>query len=308
MNLQKANRPDNAKYDFHNETGQIDKETEQSDELFDSITTKVPSPDEVTREIMIDMLSVERNFVLVNGNLIGGPAEKVLPSRNTNTNQNENFKSNGESTQKFAFPLFDTLPVPSYYTKKTTTAASTVQNDKELFELIEKFNFDAIAKNEDSLSKYMRKFRACLSSAIKNVKINPEALPLAMNQFVQVLIRAETNNLIKCSEFKNVSEFVTKISNVVSEIELSSLQLHGVEKAVQYGLQISHLKNLNKEENVNNLIEVHKFTLHLLKLANKKKVLKNASDQSKFTNFNDTYQLFINFYRAVLYYLYTQKY
>ena len=33
------------------------------------------------------MLSVERNFVLVNSNLIGGPNEKLLPPRNINRNE-----------------------------------------------------------------------------------------------------------------------------------------------------------------------------------------------------------------------------
>lgn len=37
-------------------------------------------------EIIIDMLSVERNFVLVNANLIGGPNEKRLPSRSLSEN------------------------------------------------------------------------------------------------------------------------------------------------------------------------------------------------------------------------------
>lgn len=34
--------------------------------------------------IMIDALSVERNYVLVNSNLIGGPSEKMLPLKQLN--------------------------------------------------------------------------------------------------------------------------------------------------------------------------------------------------------------------------------
>lgn len=37
---------------------------------------------------MIDMLSVERNFVLVNSNVIGGSKEKLLPTRNLFENVN----------------------------------------------------------------------------------------------------------------------------------------------------------------------------------------------------------------------------
>lgn len=278
LNLQRANRPEAAKYDYNNETGHINKESlEQSDDL---VAESMTSQDVVdTRDIMIDMLSVERNFVLVNGNLIGGPLEKVLPTRNTN--QNENVKSNGEdSNHRFDLPLFDTLPVPSYYIKKQSGGGS-VQNDKELFELIEKFNYDAICKNDDSLGKYMKKFRTCYNNSIKNVKVNEQAVPLAMNQFLQVLLKAESNSLIKCSEFKSATEFVSKASNVLVDIELSRIQLMGVEKAVQYGLQIGQLQKLSREECVNNLTEVHKFVKHLLTVANKKKVQKNASDQSK---------------------------
>lgn len=278
LNLQRVNRPEAAKYDYNNETGHINRESaEQPDDL---VAESMASQDVVdTRDIMIDMLSVERNFVLVNANLIGGPLEKVLPPRNTN--QNENVKSNGEnSNHRFDLRLFDTLPVPSYYMKKQS-GASSVQNDKELFELIEKFNYDAVSKNEDSLGKYMKKFRACFSNSIKNVKVNDQAVPLAISQFLQVLLKAEANSLIKCNEFKNMTEFVNKASNVLADIELSSFQLIGVDKAVQYGLQIGQLQKLSKEECVNNLTEVHKVVKNLLTVANKKKVQKNASDQSK---------------------------
>jgi hypothetical protein len=33
-------------------------------------------------EIIVDILSVERNIVIVNSNIIGGPSEKQVPSRN----------------------------------------------------------------------------------------------------------------------------------------------------------------------------------------------------------------------------------
>jgi hypothetical protein len=36
---------------------------------------------ESLNEIIVDILSVERNFVLVNANLIGGPNEKMCASR-----------------------------------------------------------------------------------------------------------------------------------------------------------------------------------------------------------------------------------
>jgi hypothetical protein len=55
---------------------------------------------------MIDMLSVERNFVLVNSNLIGGPNEKLIPSRDFIIEQQHNDKSfSAEKNKTYAFQI-----------------------------------------------------------------------------------------------------------------------------------------------------------------------------------------------------------
>lgn len=267
-----------AHYDFNNEAGDVNQETDMTDDIADSFDQT-----ENKRSIIIDMLSIERNFVLVNSNLIGGPCEKLLPPRNTDTNQNENFKSTDQKTV-FDFPLFDSLPVPSYYTRKT--AASNVKNDKEFFELIEKYNFEEISKNDNSLKTYLHSFRKCFTNSIKNARINYDVLPLSMSQFIQVLMKLEASKSIGSTEFKNFNEFLTKANNLVSGIELSNLQKLGVQKAVQYGFQVSQLQKFTQEENAHNLIEVHKFTKLLLLSANKpdknpKRPQKNTSDLSE---------------------------
>lgn len=86
LNLQSANRPLKANYDFDSKTDNVNKEISSVNSLIEVEAIS-------TAEIMVDMLSVERNFVLVNSNIIGGPTEKVLPIRNENTSQNENFKT-----------------------------------------------------------------------------------------------------------------------------------------------------------------------------------------------------------------------
>jgi len=55
--------------------------------------------------IVLDMLSLERNYILVKTFLVGGPSERILPLR---TLQN--------GTHEFSHELFSSYPVPSAYT------------------------------------------------------------------------------------------------------------------------------------------------------------------------------------------------
>ncbi len=71
LNLQNSNRVNNLDMSCLNEDDEISKEDESND----------TEPTQKQPDIIIDMLSVERNFVLVNANLIGGPSEKILPAR-----------------------------------------------------------------------------------------------------------------------------------------------------------------------------------------------------------------------------------
>ena len=59
--------------------------------------------------IIIDLLSIERNYVLVNSNLIGGANERRIPIRDVILNDRQ-------GTQEFT--LFDKLPVPNFYLRK----------------------------------------------------------------------------------------------------------------------------------------------------------------------------------------------
>ena len=53
--------------------------------------------------IVVDELSVQRNYILVKCALLGGPSERLVPS------------STLEADGSFAHPLFDRLPLPAHY-------------------------------------------------------------------------------------------------------------------------------------------------------------------------------------------------
>jgi hypothetical protein len=230
-------------------------------------------------QIIVDMLSLERNFVLVNANLIGGPSEKRLPPRNTDTDQNENFRS---APHAYTFPLFDTLPVPDYYLR-TTQAPPPNADTKDLLEIIEKYS--TIGKSEDSLNKYLKAFRSCFVSTIQKGRVEGELLSLLMTRFVEVLQRVDQGRLIGAAEFGSFNEFIAKSAGMAAEEgPFGALQMLGVKKTVQYGLQTRQLQKAGREESEAGLVDVMKVARVLLKAANKnpKKSQKSSSVLSKF--------------------------
>ena len=58
-----------------------------------------------SNDIIIDMLSVERNYVLVRTYLVGGPSERILPSRTLQQ----------DGMNPYPQPIFSSYPVPREY-------------------------------------------------------------------------------------------------------------------------------------------------------------------------------------------------
>lgn len=154
---------------------------------------------------MIDMLSVERNFVLVNSNIIGGPSEKLVPSRDFILEQQPyNDKSvTSEKNKTYAYPLFDELPVSDFYLKQCDY--TLLINDTNFSEFIRtKFEFEQIVKNDDSQTKWLNKYRKLFYNMLKANKFNLDNMPQALAQIVQVYLRGpEFNSLISVSDYKS---------------------------------------------------------------------------------------------------------
>ncbi len=154
------------------------------------------------------MLSVERNFVLVNSNLIGGPNEKLIPSRDFIIEQQHNDKSfSAEKNKTYAYPLFDEMPVPDFYLKYCDY--SLILSDQNFTEFIKtKFEFEQIIKNEDSQTKWLSKFRKLFYNQLKGCKLSLDIMHTALNQIMQVYLRGpEFNNLIGIgNEYKSIDK------------------------------------------------------------------------------------------------------
>ena len=158
---------------------------------------------------MIDMLSVERNFVLVNSNIIGGPSEKLVPSRDFILEQQQyNEKSLlNEKNKTYAYPLFDELPVPDFYLKQCDY--TLIPSDANFTEFIRtKFEFDQIVRNDDSQTKWLNKYRKLFYNMIKANKFSLDIIPTALNQIIQVYLRGpEFTNTISISDYKSKIRF-----------------------------------------------------------------------------------------------------
>lgn len=153
------------------------------------------------------MLSVERNFVLVNSYLIGGPNEKLIPSRDFILEQHHNDKSfMAEKNKTYAYPLFDEMPVPDFYLKYCDY--SLIPSDQNFVEFINtKFEFEQIIKNDESQTKWLIKFRKLFYNQLKSSRLSLDVMPAALNQIIQVYLRGpEFNNLIGITtEYKSKS-------------------------------------------------------------------------------------------------------
>lgn len=153
---------------------------------------------------MIDMLSVERNFVLVNSNLIGGANEKLMPSRDFILEQHHNDRSiMTEKNKTYAYPLFDELPVPEFYFK--TSDYSTIPSDQNFIDFIKnKFEFELIIKNDDSQTKWLTKLRKLFYNSLKSSQLSLDIISTALSQVVQVHLKGiEINSLKSSSDFKS---------------------------------------------------------------------------------------------------------
>lgn len=158
--------------------------------------------------------------------------------------------------------------MPNHYFPQPQKSNS--QHNNEFAELVEKFDYDSVIKNDDSITKYLKNFRKIFQNNLQSAYVKgSNILPSSIIQFVQVLLKFDATNLIGTKEFKNFQEFTSKSSSLIKTIELSNLQKLGIVKAVTYGLQINQLKKNTKDEAIINLTEIHKFTQLLLNSANR---------------------------------------
>ncbi|KAJ8303233.1 hypothetical protein KUTeg_019629 [Tegillarca granosa] len=82
--------------------------------------------DKEAEDIIIDMLSVERNHILVRSYLIGGPSERILPPRHLNQSVKDGV---------YPCPMFSSYPVPREFTPNLG-GRTAMKQDNELVKFL----------------------------------------------------------------------------------------------------------------------------------------------------------------------------
>ena len=124
--------------------------------------------------VILDMLSLERNYILVKSYVVGGPNERVLPPRTLDTYGNDSRVSDNGTLEKgshvltasnttaFPWPLFSAFPVPRDYAipRPGNVVVPTVPSNVSPSKVVAPTA--ASMAPSDDLSKHLEDFRATM--------------------------------------------------------------------------------------------------------------------------------------------------
>ncbi|XP_074644785.1 protein broad-minded-like [Tubulanus polymorphus] len=168
-------------------------------------------------DIIIDMLSVERNYILVKTYLIGGPNERLIPARTLST----------ETSTPYPFPMVVKLPIPRDYSPNIA-GRSSMKQDNEL----SKFLSDG--KKSEHNQQWMEKCRKtfCQLLTTKPEQAKGNMIQELLEQVLPLLTERQTDVTFPQQEF-------SASDSSVKNQRLTPIQELGMELAVRYGI---HLK------------------------------------------------------------------
>ncbi|XP_064610719.1 protein broad-minded-like isoform X2 [Liolophura sinensis] len=204
-------------------------------------------PSKDRNDIIIDMLTVERNYILIKSYLIGGPSERVLPPRCLSQGKGE----------LYPYPLFTSYPVPREYTpnltgrsamKQATSSNVFLPKDNDLSKLLAE-NKKKPEKNSD---QWLDKCRAAMLTVLSS---KPD---LTKGNTVQYLMEQSVVALSNTKDaiFRQVE--VSASEKAVRSYKLTSLQQLGITLAIRYG---THLKLLSSNSDAtSSLTQLLKLT------------------------------------------------
>ncbi|XP_048254918.1 protein broad-minded-like isoform X2 [Haliotis rufescens] len=169
-------------------------------------------------QTIVDVLSVERNFLLVKTHLIGGPTERMIPPRSL------------EQTRDgvYPYPLFSAYPLPREYCPNLA-GRSAMKQDNELSKFL--------TGKGDRKMAWVEKGRNIFVKLLTN---KPEqAKGSLMQQLLEQLVSTLSN--IPEEAIFPLLDFSPDDSGM-KKFTLSPLQLLGIKTVVRYGM---HLKAIN---------------------------------------------------------------
>jgi len=167
--------------------------------------------------IILDMLSLERNYILVKTFLVGGPSERHLPPRTV---------QNGD--HKFSHELFSSYPVPSMYIVDPVHSCSQ-DDDSDLAKF---------SSSRDLQQSWLDK-----SCKLLAMDLTGRTDDLSLDVCLRLMEHAVEVRCHYSPELVFPAISLSESYGSVMRTELSSLQLLGVNVAVRYGCYIKLLTN-----------------------------------------------------------------
>nr|XP_022341877.1 protein broad-minded-like isoform X8 [Crassostrea virginica] len=170
-------------------------------------------------EIILDMLSLERNHILVRSFLIGGPSERILPPRSIDETK---------KTGAYSFPLFSSYPVPREYIP-SIGGRSTIKQDNDLGKFLS-------AKKPEKGQAWLDKCKTVLSKMLIS---KPDLLKANL---MQQLLEVGIPIMSKIQDVFPLLEY-TGTDSALKALKLSQLQKNGIKMAIRYGLHLKVIHN-----------------------------------------------------------------
>jgi hypothetical protein len=126
--------------------------------------------DDENAGVILDLLSLQRNHILVQTSLYGGPGEKIVPPINM------------PDTGEYVWSLFCALPVPKEYFKVPLRSASKKQGE------LQKFLSDTRPGVHDAqwLMHCRKAAKSTLTQCLDEIKVNMELIFL-LNFFIIII-------------------------------------------------------------------------------------------------------------------------
>lgn len=170
-------------------------------------------------KIIIDGLTVERNYILVKSYVVGGPSERLLPLRTLSD----------DAANPYPFAMVTGYPVPKEYALKLSSKAA-VKGD-------EVAKFITETKQADLNQSWLDKCRRTLCSCLMTSKID-----ISASAALPDLLERSISALLTCREeaIFTAGQNIDGDSNL-KLYKLTSLQEQGVQMAVRYGTQLKLL-------------------------------------------------------------------
>ncbi|XP_012936761.1 protein broad-minded [Aplysia californica] len=197
---------------------------------------------EDSERFICDVLSVERNYILVKTFLIGGPTERTLPSRTLEEDKSGNLK----------LPiLFSSYPIPREY-QPNVAGRSAMKQENELSKFLN------ASRPEKKAKVWMDKCRNLLHKMLES---KPDH---AKGNLLQQLLEMSVSHMNQMQEEAIFHLFdFSGTDSTIKNFKLSPLQLLGIKTAVRYGI---HLKVINtSSESTENLTQLLKLSGCFLK-------------------------------------------